>query len=123
MKCTSERFLSFFERASRKYETAEKFSPHGRFRSAVEIVDFKSSRKPDVNNPAEFEKSAKWIYILPVRLTPFRLFHIRTRRWRFRELWPRFDDAVYQIMKKEFHKGLKNILICRNRDFRHYCMI
>ena len=111
----------------------------------VEIVDFKSSRKPDVNDPAEFERLENYrrqlhIYAhiveertgqkvskmnlyftgetdsVPIISYPYSPTAIQGTM-------AAFDDTVQQIMKKEFRKGSKNIQICRNCDFRHYCKI
>ena len=113
--------------------------------NSVEIVDFKSTRKPDVNDPAARERLEHYrrqlhIYAHLVeertkqKVSKMNLYYtgetdsVPTISYPYSPTAiagtiAAFDDTVKRIMKKDFHKGAADAKTCSNCDFRHYCKI
>ena len=109
----------------------------------VEIVDFKSTQKPDVNDPAARERLEHYrrqlhIYAHLVeertkqKVSRMNLYYtgetdsVPTISYPYSPTAiagtiAAFDDTVKRIMKKDFHKGAADPKTCSNCDFRHYC--
>lgn len=111
----------------------------------VEIIDFKSTKKPDVNDPAarkrlELYRRQLHIYAHLVeertkqKVSRMNLYYtgetdsVPTISYPYSPTAiagtiAAFDDTVKRIIKKDFHKGAEDAKTCSNCDFRHYCKI
>lgn len=109
----------------------------------VEIVDFKSTQKPDVNDPTAREKLELYrrqlhIYAHLVeertgqKVSKMNLYYtgenssVPTISYPYsptaiQGTLAAFDDTVRRIMRKDFHKGAADGKTCKNCDFRYYC--
>ena len=109
----------------------------------VEIVDFKSTQKPDVNDPTARERLELYrrqlhIYAHLVeertgqKVSKMKLYYtgetgsVPTISFPYsptaiQGTLAAFDDTVRRIMRKDFHKGAADGKTCRNCDFRYYC--
>ena len=112
---------------------------------SLEIVDFKSTRKPDLNDPdskklLELYRRQLHIYAhlveqrtgqkvsrmnlyftgefdsVPIISFPYLTTAIQGTL-------ASFDDTVQQILRKNFNKRSTDDKICSNCDFRHYCKL
>ena len=113
--------------------------------NTVEVVDFKSTQKPDVNDPIARERLEHYrrqlhIYAHLVeertgqRVSKMKLYYtgetesVPTISYPYsptaiQGTLEAFDDTVRRIMSKDFRKGAADKKTCRNCDFRHYCKI
>ena len=109
----------------------------------VEIVDFKSTQKPDVNDPTARERLELYrrqlhIYAHLVeertgqKVSKMNLYYtgenssVPTISFPYsptaiQGTLAAFDDTVRRIMRKDFHKGAADGKTCKNCDFRYYC--
>lgn len=109
----------------------------------VEIVDFKSTQKPDVNDPTARERLELYrrqlhIYAHLVeertgqKVSKMNLYYtgenssVPTISYPYsptaiQGTLAAFDDTVRRIMRKDFHKGAADGKTCKNCDFRYYC--
>lgn len=108
----------------------------------VEIVDFKSERKPDMIKMRERLEQYRrqlniYAYLVEQRtgqkVSKMHLYYtaeedgVPTITYPYQKTaiegtMAAFDDTVHKIMKKDFHKCSDNPKICKNCDFRYYCM-
>lgn len=107
----------------------------------VEIVDFKSERKPDLEkmrNRLEQYRRQLHIYAHLVeertgkKVSKMNLYYTGEENGVPTITFPyskssiegtmaAFDDTVHKIMKKDFRKCSDDVKICRDCDFRYYC--
>ena len=109
----------------------------------IEIVDFKSSRKPDINDPEakktlELYRRQLHIYAhLVEQRTGQKVSRMNLYFTGENDSVPvisysysptavqgtlaAFDDTVKRIMSKDFNKCASDDKICKNCDFRYYC--
>ena len=109
----------------------------------VEIVDFKSTQKPDVNDPTARERLELYrrqlhIYAHLVeertgeKVSKMHLYYtgedsaVPTISFPYsptaiQGTLAAFDDTVKRIMRQDFHKGATDGKTCKNCDFRYYC--
>lgn len=110
--------------------------------NTVEIVDFKSERKPDMIKMRERLEQYRrqlniYAYLVEQRtgqkVSKMHLYYTAEENGVPTITYPyqktaiegtmvAFDDTVHKIMKKDFHKCSDDSKICRNCDFRYYCM-
>lgn len=110
--------------------------------NTVEIVDFKSERKPDMIKMRERLEQYRrqlniYAYLVEQRtgqkVSKMHLYYtaeedgVPTITYPYQKTaiegtMAAFDDTVHKIMKKDFHKCSDNPKICKNCDFRYYCM-
>lgn len=110
--------------------------------NTVEIVDFKSERKPDMIKMRERLEQYRrqlniYAYLVEQRtgqkVSKMHLYYtaeedgVPTITYPYQKTaiegtMAAFDDTVRKIMKKDFHKCSDNPKICKNCDFRYYCM-
>lgn len=110
--------------------------------NTVEIVDFKSERKPDMIKMRERLEQYRrqlniYAYLVEQRtgqkVSKMHLYYtaeedgVPTITYPYQKTaiegtMAAFDDTVHKIMKKDFHKCSDDSKICRNCDFRYYCM-
>lgn len=111
--------------------------------NTVEIVDFKSEPKPDLNNRsmrARLERYRRqlniYAYLVEQRtgkkVSNMQLYYtaeengVPTITYPYQKTaiqgtMAAFDDTVHKIMKKDFHRCTNDLKICKNCDFRFYC--
>lgn len=109
--------------------------------NTVEIVDFKSERKPDLEkmrNRLEQYRRQLHIYAHLVeertgkKVSKMNLYYTGEENGVPTITFPyskssiegtmaAFDDTVHKIMKKDFRKCSDDVKICRDCDFRYYC--
>jgi DNA helicase-2/ATP-dependent DNA helicase PcrA len=108
----------------------------------VEIVDFKSEKKPDVNRETEkFEQYKKQLQIYAhlieqntgQTVSKMHLYYTGTieggvptitftpNRAEINDTINEFDTIVRKIQNKEFTKKAKSSALCEDCDFRYYC--
>lgn len=109
--------------------------------NTVEIVDFKSERKPDMEKMRErLERYRRQLHIYAYlveqrtgqKVSKMHLYYtgeesgIPTITYPYTKsavegTMAAFDDTVVKIMKKDFNHCADNLNTCRNCDFRFYC--
>lgn len=107
----------------------------------VEIIDFKSERKPDMEkmrNRLEQYRRQLYIYAYLVeertgkKVSKMNLYYTGEEngvptvtfpyiRSAIEGTMAAFDDTVHRIMKKDFHRCANDTKICKNCDFRYFC--
>lgn len=107
----------------------------------VEIVDFKSEKKPDMIKMAErLEQYRRQLHIYAhlieertgKKVSKMHLYYTGEENGVPTITYPytksaiegtiaAFDDTVQKIMKKDYSKCAKDIKVCKNCDFRFYC--
>lgn len=107
----------------------------------VEIVDFKSEKKPDLSGGNEYLEQYKrqlqlYAYLVEERtgykVSKMHLYYTGEEGSNPTITFPyqkmdventidAFDSTVKRIMKKDFSKCSTNPKLCRECDFRHYC--
>lgn len=107
----------------------------------VEIVDFKSQRKPDmVNDREQLERYRRQLHIYAYlveqrtgqKVSKMHLYYTGEDSGMPTITYPytktavegtmeAFDDTVKRIMKKDFHRCADNLKVCNACDFRFYC--
>ena len=107
----------------------------------VELVDFKSEKKPDMEKEREkIEKYRRQLHIYAhlieqrtgQKVSKMHLYYTSEDNGNPMITFPytksavegtvaAFDDTVHRILKKEYKMGCNNPTICKNCDFRHYC--
>ena len=107
----------------------------------VEIVDFKSQRKPDmVNDREQLERYRRQLHIYAYlveqrtgqKVSKMHLYYPGEDSGMPTITYPytktavegtleAFDDTVKRIMKKDFHRCADNLKVCNACDFRFYC--
>ena len=112
---------------------------------SVEIIDFKSTRKPDIysadsKKQLEIYRRQLHIYAHLVeqrtgqKVSRMKLYYtgefdsvpvisFKYSPTAIRGTVEAFDDTVRKIIRKEFHPNTSDAKICANCDFRHYCKI
>ena len=108
---------------------------------AIEIVDFKSEKKPDLNLQAtRLEQYRRQLHIYAhliemrtgQKVSKMHLYYtgeedgVPTITYPYTKTaiqgtMAGFDKIVKKIMKKEFNKCCNDIKVCKNCDFRFYC--
>lgn len=109
--------------------------------NTVEIVDFKSERKPDMEKMRKrLEQYRRQLHIYAhlveertgKKVSKMNLYYtgeedgVPTISFPYTKsaiegTIEAFDDTVHSIMKKDFHKCADDSKVCKNCDFRHYC--
>lgn len=107
----------------------------------VEIVDFKSQRKPDmVKDREQLERYRRQLHIYAhlveertgQKVSKMQLYYtgeddgVPTITYPYTKsavegTMAVFDDTVHKIMKKDFHRCAKDPKVCNACDFRFYC--
>ncbi len=107
----------------------------------VEIVDFKSQRKPDmVKDREQLERYRRQLHIYAhlveertgQKVSKMHLYYtgeddgVPTITYPYMKsavegTMAVFDDTVHKIMKKDFHRCAKDSKVCNACDFRFYC--
>lgn len=107
----------------------------------VELVDFKSERKPDMEKMRDrIEQYRRQLHIYAYlieqrtgqKVSKMHLYYTGEENSNPMISFPytksaiegtvsAFDDTVHKIMKKDFKHGCNNPTTCKNCDFRHYC--
>lgn len=107
----------------------------------VELVDFKSERKPDMEKMRDrIEQYRRQLHIYAYlieqrtgqKVSKMHLYYTGEENGNPMISFPytksaiegtvsAFDDTVHKIMKKDFKHGCNNPVTCKNCDFRHYC--
>ena len=107
----------------------------------VEIVDFKSSKKPrDINSSEEIERYRRQLHVYAYlveqrtkhKVSKMNLYYTGEEdsvpiisfpytKTAIKGTMASFDDAVSHILNKDFKKSAKNKKLCENCDFRHFC--
>lgn len=107
----------------------------------VEIVDFKSSKKPnDINNSVEIERYRRQLHVYAYlveqrtkhKVSKMNLYYTGEEdgvpiisfpytKTAIKGTMASFDDTVSRIMNNDFKKCAKNKKLCENCDFRHFC--
>lgn len=107
----------------------------------VEIVDFKSEKKPDMIKMAQrLEQYRRQLHIYAhlieertgQKVSKMHLYYTGEENGIPTITFPYtksavegtmavFDDTVHKIMKKDFHHCADDAKVCRNCDFRYYC--
>ncbi len=107
----------------------------------VEIIDFKSEKKPDMVTMAQkIEQYRKQLHIYAYlieertgqKVSRMHLYYtgeengVPTITFSYTKsaiegTMEVFDDTVHKIMKKDFHRCADDAKVCRECDFRHYC--
>lgn len=107
----------------------------------VEIVDFKSQRKPDmVKDQEQLERYRRQLHIYAYlveertgrKVSKMHLYYtgedggVPTITYPYTKsavegTMAVFDDTVHKIMKKDFHRCAKDPKVCSACDFRFYC--
>ena len=107
----------------------------------VELVDFKSEKKPDMEKDRERLEHYRrqlhiYAYLIEQRtgqkVSKMHLYYTGEENGNPMVTFPytktaiegtvkAFDDTVHKILKKDFKKGCDNPTTCLNCDFRHYC--
>ena len=107
----------------------------------VEIVDFKSEKKPDLIVQAErLEQYRRQLHIYAYlieertgqKVSMMHIYYTGEENGVPTITFPytktavegtiaSFDETVHQIMKKDYRKCANNLKICRECDFRYYC--
>ena len=107
----------------------------------VEIVDFKSEKKPDMESErARLEQYRKQLHIYAYlvekrtgkKVSKMHLYYTGEENGVPTITFPytksaiegtmtAFDDTVRHIMQNDFRKCANNAKICENCDFRYYC--
>ena len=110
-------------------------------KDTVEIVDFKSEKKPDAQKEATyFERYKKQLQVYAhlveerkgKKVSKLTLFYTGESQGQPTITFPynkedisatvnEFDEIVHRIKKKEFGEQSSNSKTCSNCDFRHYC--
>lgn len=108
----------------------------------VEIVDFKSEHKPDMEKMRDRLEQYRrqlniYAYLVEQRtgkkVSKMNLYYtaeengVPTITYPYQKTavegtMETFDDTVHKIMKKDFHRCADDPKICKNCDFRFYCM-
>lgn len=108
----------------------------------VEIVDFKSEHKPDIEKMRDRLEQYRrqlniYAYLVEQRtgkkVSKMNLYYtaeengVPTITYPYQKMavegtMEAFDDTVHKIMKKDFHRCADDPKICKNCDFRFYCM-
>lgn len=108
----------------------------------VEIVDFKSEHKPDMEKMRDRLEQYRrqlniYAYLVEQRtgkkVSKMNLYYtaeengVPTITYPYQKTavegtMEAFDDTVHKIMKKDFHRCADDPKICKNCDFRFYCM-
>lgn len=108
----------------------------------VEIVDFKSEHKPDMEKMRDRLEQYRrqlniYAYLIEQRtgkkVSKMNLYYtaeengVPTITYPYQKTavegtMEAFDDTVHKIMKKDFHRFADDPKICKNCDFRFYCM-
>ena len=108
--------------------------------NTVEIVDFKSEQKPDINTDIERIEHYRrrlniYAYLVEQRtgskVSRMHLYYTGEENSNPKITFPyttavdgtiaAFDDTVKHIMKKDFNHCSSDSKICKNCDFRFYC--
>lgn len=109
--------------------------------NTVEIVDFKSQKKPDIERDRDqIEKYRRQLHIYAhlveqrtgLKVSKMHLYYTGEENSVPTITFPytktaiegtlaAFDDTVRKIMRKDFHGSAKDANICKNCDFRYYC--
>ena len=109
--------------------------------NTVELVDFKSERKPDMEKDRvrlEHYRRQLHIYAYLIeqrtgqKVSKMHLYYTGEENSNPLITFPytktsiegtvaSFDDTVHRILRKEFKKGCNNPTTCKNCDFRFYC--
>ena len=107
----------------------------------VEIVDFKSEHKPDMEKMRDRLEQYRrqlniYAYLVEQRtgkkVSKMNLYYtaeengVPTITYPYQKTavegtMAAFDDIVHKIMKKDFHRCADDPKICKNCDFRFYC--
>lgn len=107
----------------------------------VEIVDFKSEKKPDlVKQKERLEQYRRQLHIYAYlieertgkKVSKMHLYYtgeengVPTITYPYRKsaiegTMDSFDETVHKIMRKDYHKCSNDIKVCNNCDFRFYC--
>ena len=107
----------------------------------VELVDFKSERKPDMEKMRDrIEQYRRQLHIYSYlieqrtgqKVSKMHLYYTGEENGNPMISFPytksaiegtvsAFDDTVHKIMEKDFKHGCDNPTTCKNCDFRHYC--
>ena len=109
----------------------------------IEIVDFKSEKKPDVNNPTDMERIEHYRKQLEVyayleeqkgnKVSKLNLYYTGTeegsnpvisfdrKEANVEQTIKEFDEVVQHIQAKDFSHKSKSLNTCSNCDFRFYC--
>ena len=107
----------------------------------VELVDFKSERKPDMEKMRDrIEQYRRQLHIYAYlieqrtgqKVSKMHLYYTGEENSNPMISFPytksaiegtvsAFDDTVHKIMKKDYKHGCNNPVTCKNCDFRHYC--
>lgn len=107
----------------------------------VELVDFKSERKPDMEKDRERLEHYRrqlhiYAYLIEQRtgqkVSKMHLYYTGEENSNPLVTFPytktsiegtvaSFDDTVHRILRKEFKHGCNNPVTCKNCDFRFYC--
>ena len=107
----------------------------------VEIVDFKSQKKPDMEKDREqLERYRRQLHLYAYlveertgqKVSKMHLYYTGEENGVPTITYPYtksavegtmavFDDTVHKIMNKEFNHCAQNIKVCDECDFRHYC--
>lgn len=109
--------------------------------NTVELIDFKSEKKPDENEDhekIEHYKKQLQVYAHLVegktghKVSKMHLYYtgdetndptisFKRNQSSINATIKEFDDIVHKIQRKEFNRKAKSKLTCENCDFRHYC--
>ena len=107
----------------------------------VELVDFKSEKKPDIEgNKDRIEHYRRQLHIYAYlieqrtrqKVSKMHLYYTGEENGNPMITFPytktaiegtvaAFDDTVHKILKKDFEHGCSNSVTCKNCDFRYYC--
>jgi len=107
----------------------------------VEIVDFKSEKKPDMEKMrARLEQYRRQLHIYAhlveertgKKVSKMNLYYtgeesgVPTISFPYTKsaiegTMAAFDDTVHRIMKKDFHRCADDAKICKNCDFKYFC--
>lgn len=107
----------------------------------VELVDFKSEKKPDLEGDKErLERYRRQLHIYAYlieqrtgqKVSKMHLYYTGEENGNPMITFPytksaiegtvaAFDGTVHKILKKDFKSGCNNPVTCKNCDFRHYC--
>ena len=107
----------------------------------VEIVDFKSEKKPDLMKQAErLEQYRRQLHVYAhlveertgQKVTKMHLYYTGEENGVPTITYPytrtavegtieAFDDTVHKIMKKDYRKCSNDLKVCKNCDFRYFC--
>lgn len=108
----------------------------------IELVDFKTEKKPDnINMKERLERYKRQLYIYAYlieqrtgqKVSKMHLYYTGEENENpiisfeyiksdIDRIVAEFDDTVHKILKKDFKRSSKDDKICSNCDFKYYCM-